>query len=57
MAARKIDSTEALDKIRALRKEYVRATIASEDMFWSPQEKEKYLKEIDKEISTLEKKL
>lgn len=41
-------------EIRALREHRARASIAAEDMFWSPQEKEKYLEEIDKEIDELE---
>lgn len=28
-------------------------SIAAEDVFWSPQEKEKYLNEIDKELEEL----
>lgn len=41
------------EQIMALRRTRRIACIAAEDMFWSPQEKEKYLEEIDREIDEL----
>ena len=45
--------TDYKERILALRKTKCSAIIAGEDMFWSPQEKEDFLEEIDKEIDEL----
>jgi len=37
-------------KLSELHKERARAELGAEDMFWSPQEKEKCIKKIDEEI-------
>jgi len=41
-------------KLLQLRKERRDACIGAEDMYWSPQEKEKHIKKIDREIELTE---